>query len=159
MWTTESRVLVAAPQHQVFAYLSDFRRHNEWSLAVAEIEQTSGDGIGVGAEFVAHETVPMKFTSFSRITRLDAPSVIEWSAWDNRTFRVEWSFELSREQGATLVVQRAGVQPTSFPGKVLLNVMRRRQIPRENERSLQRLKAILEAPLAVPTGSGLRAAP
>ena len=145
MWQTEVSIDIAAPAERIYAYLADPRRHVEWSLGVAEIEQIRGDGIEVGAEFKAEEKVPVKFTSFSRITLLQPARRIEWSAWDGRTFHVDWAFEITPSGSSTLVVQRARVQPQNVLGRLLLFVIRRRQMPNENARSLRRLKEIIEA--------------
>jgi hypothetical protein len=144
MWQTEASIDVAAPAQEVYGYLSDFRRHKEWSLGVAEIEQTNGDMIAVGAEFEAVEKVPVRFTSYSRITRLEPPRWIEWSAWDGRAFQVSWAFEITASVDSTRVVQRACVQPQNLLGRALLLALRKRQIPKENAQSLLRLKSLLE---------------
>lgn len=145
MWQTETSIEIAAEAETVYSYLADLRRHSEWSTGVADIEQTTGQGAEVGAEFRSEESVPMKFVSYSRITALEPPSRVEWCSWDGRTFRVEWAFELNGRGDTTVVVQRASFQPQNLLGRVLFRTMRKRQIPKENARSLASLKALLEA--------------
>ena len=145
MWATQTSVEVAAPPQRIYDYLSDLRRHKEWSTGVADIEQIKGEGIQEGAEFKAQERVPAKFTSFSRITGLEPPSRIEWRSWDGRLFNVDWMFEIKPNGGLTQVVQSAHFQPQNLFGQLLLTFMRKRQIPKENGHSLRRLKQRLEA--------------
>jgi hypothetical protein len=45
-------VLIALPPEEVFAYASDFRNDTEWSSAVKESRQTSGDGPALASEVV-----------------------------------------------------------------------------------------------------------
>lgn len=144
MWECQVSTNIAAPPETVYSYLADFQRHKEWSSGVAELEQTTSGPIGVGTEFRAVETVPMKFTSFSRITALEPPTRIAWEAWDGRSFRVEWQFELSPHTDGTRLVQRSRFHPTGLMGKLLLALMRKRQIPAENRQSLERISTILE---------------
>jgi len=145
MWECEVSTEIAAPVEAVYRYLADFPRHKEWSIGVAELEPITNGEIRVGSEFKAAETVPVKFVSFSRITALEPPRRIAWESWDNRTMRVEWAFEIEPVDGRTRLVQRARIQPTSLFGRVMLNLMRKRQVPGENRRSLDRIKATLEA--------------
>jgi len=144
MWKCDVATDIAAPIDVVYDYLADFQRHREWSTGVGELEQLTPGAIGEGTEFKASETVPVKFISYSRITVLDRPRRIAWQSWDNRTFRVQWEFDLSAMDGGTHLVQTAQFSPTSVLGTIMLNVMRKRQIPWENRQSLKRIKDLLE---------------
>ena len=152
MWETETSIEVQATQEAVYERQADLRQHKEWSVGVEQIEQTTGDGIEVGAEFKAVETVPARFTSYSRITRLERHGMIEWRSWDGRMMEVDWTFELSAgPHDGTRVVQRARFRPTNLMGQIVVRVMRRRaNTPRENAESLQRFKAAIE-PQESPT--------
>ena len=144
MWENAVSVDIAAPIEDVYGYLADFRRHAEWSYGVAEVEPSASANAGVGSEFKASETAPFKLTTFSRITALEPPSRIAWDASDGRHMSVQWSFELRPMDGATRLVERSRWQPTSLLGTIMLNLMRKRQVPKENRQSLERIKAILE---------------
>lgn len=144
MWRTETEIEISAGTQEIYDYLADFGRHEEWSEGLEEIEPTPS-AEDPGREFVAREKVPAKFTSYCRVTALEPPVRIEWEAWDNRTFRVEWQFELVPNGTSTRVVQRATFMPQNLLGRALLVAMRRRQIPKENARSLARLKERLES--------------
>lgn len=146
MWETESRIDIAAPVETVYEYLADFTRHPEWSTGVEELAPVDNGARPptVGTKLQATETVPGRFTSYTRITALEPSRRIAWESWDGRTARVTWAFELTDQNGSTRLHQRARFEPTSLLGRILLAVMRKRQIPGENQQSLARIKANLE---------------
>lgn len=144
MWETRSEIEIAAPIKTVYEYLADFTRHSEWSTGVAELAPTSGGPMAVGAEFEAHEVVPVTFTTYTRITALEPSQRIAWEGWDGQMMKVHWVFELNAQNGRTRLVQRARFEPATLLGRIILTVMRKRQVPKENAQSLARIKAILE---------------
>ncbi|MGH2562608.1 MAG: SRPBCC family protein [Thermomicrobiales bacterium] len=145
MWESEVSIDVAAPIDQVFSYLAEFPRHTEWSRGATEITPVANSGpLGVGSEFEARESLPSKFTSYTRITAVDPPRHVAWDSTDRRMMRVAWSFELSPRESGTHLIQRSRWQPTNILGRVVFTVIRKRQIPKENRQSLERIKAILE---------------
>ena len=144
MWITETAIDIAAPVETVYEYLVDFRRHPEWSTGVAELTPVGNGPVTVGMELKATEEVPARFTSQTRITALEPGRRIAWESWDGRTLKVAWVFELSQQNGNTHVVQRAQVEPTSLLGRIILAVMRKRQMPKENAQSLTQIKTNLE---------------
>lgn len=144
MWQTESAIDIGAPVESVYAYLADFSRHPEWSTGVERVETAQNGPLEVGTEMTTAETVPGRFTSHTRITALEPGRRIAWHSWDGRTAKVDWEFVLTPREGKTHLVQRARFQSTSLLGRILLAVMRKRQIPGENARSLARIKELLE---------------
>ena len=144
MWETETAIDIATPVETVYEYLADFPRHSEWSTGVAELVPVGEGPVTVGMELKATEKVPARFTSYTRITGLEPGRRIAWESWDGRTMKVKWAFELSPQNGSTHLVQRAHVEPTSLLGKILLAIIRKRQIPKENAQSLAQIKAKLE---------------
>lgn len=144
MWETETSTDIAAPKETVYEYLADFSRHPEWSTGVAELAPVDEGPIDVGMELKATEEVPGRFTSYTRITALEPGKRIAWEAWDGRMMKVQWAFELSSQNGHTHLVQRAQFEPTSLMGRILLAIVRKRQIPKENAQSLAQIKANLE---------------
>jgi len=143
MWKNEVSVDIAAPMDQVYRYLADFTRHSEWSMSVATIEQVTPGSVGVGTEFKASETLPQKLVSFARITALDAPTRVAWESTDYRVFRTNWEFLLSAQNGGTHLIQRVTFYPIGLFGRIIL-LMRKRQVPPENLKSLNRIKEIME---------------
>jgi uncharacterized protein YndB with AHSA1/START domain len=145
MWENEVSTDIAAPVEDVYRYLADFPRHKEWSVGVAELAPVADGRVGVGAEFAASETIPMKFASRARVMALEPPRRVAWEATDGRLLRVEWALELSPTDDGTRLVERSRWRPRNALGGAILRLWRRRRIPDENRRSLERLKAILEA--------------
>lgn len=143
MWEHEEDIDIAAAIETVYAYLSDFSRHPEWSTGVVVMEQLTSGTPGVGTEFKASEIVPTKITSFCKITVLEPPTRIGWQSTDHRVFRTQWAFELSTRDGGAHVVQRVRFEPASFLGTLIL-LMRKQQVPKENQQSLRRIREILE---------------
>lgn len=145
MWENEVSTEIAAPVEDVYRYLADFPRHREWSFGVAELEPVGDGPVGVGSEFAASETVPMKFASRARVVALEPPRRVAWEATDGRLMRVEWALDLSPTAGGTRLVEQSRWRPRNVLGGAILRLFRTRRIPDENRRSLERLKAILEA--------------
>jgi len=144
MWKTETAIDIAAPVEVVYEYLADFSRHPEWSTGVEELVPVGQGPVAVGQELKATEKIPARFTSYTRVTALEPERRIAWESGDGRNMKVKWAFELTSQNGRTHLVQRADVEPTSLIGKILLAVLRKRQIPGENAQSLAQIKANLE---------------
>jgi len=143
MWTNEVSVDIAAPAAKVYRYLADFTRHSEWSMSVAAIEQITPGPVGVGTEFKASETLPARLVSFARITALEAPTRVAWESTDHRVFRTSWEFVVSPRDGAAHLVQHVTFYTIGLLGRIML-LVRQRQVPSENLKSLQRIKVIME---------------
>src|SRR4051812_35405209 len=143
MWEHEESIDLAAPPGEVYRYLADFARHAEWSMSVAVLEQMTPGPVGVGTEFKASETLPQDLVSFARITALEAPALIGWESTDYQVFRTRWTLELSRRNGGTHLVQHVRFEPIGDLGEQIL-LMRKEQVPAENQQSLGRMKDILE---------------
>jgi Polyketide cyclase / dehydrase and lipid transport len=144
MWQSEVSIRIQAPIEQVFARLGDFTRHTEFSEGLAEVEQLTPGPAGVGTRFRSQETVPGKYVSFCEITALDEPRLIAWKAWVPQVMRTEWEFRLMPDSGGTRLVQVSRWWPSGPVGFVMLHLHRRRHAPRENQASLERIKALLE---------------
>lgn len=145
MWTSEVSIDIDVAAQEVYRYLADFPRHREWSSArMAEMKQLTPGAIGVGTEFEAAETVPSRIVTYSRITALEAPRRIAWHAWFHNLMAADWEFELSERNEVTHLVQRSRWQPGNPLMSLVHGFARRRQIPLENQHSLERIKSALE---------------
>jgi hypothetical protein len=58
--------------------------------------------------------------------------------------RARWEFALAGEDGVTDLTQRARLEPTNLVGRLIVSLVRKRQIPKENARSLALIKEVLE---------------
>lgn len=143
MWQNEVNIDIAAPSEKVFSYLADFSRHGEWSMSVNALEKITPGPLAVGTEFKSHETIPIEFDSFARITALDAPTHIAWESTDHQVFRTIWEFEISPNEGGAHLAQRVTFYPISDMGNEFLPI-RQQQVEPENLASLGRVKEILE---------------
>lgn len=145
MWECELSVDIQAPVGQVYRRLKDFSRHSDFSGALAKVEQTTGGPPGVGTRFRADETVPRRYVSFCEITALEEPNLIAWKAWVEGVMRTQWEFRLSGNAGGTHLVQISRWQPAGPIGFLMLNLHRKRHVPRENQRTLDQIKSLLES--------------
>lgn len=143
MWSNQVSIAIAAPPEKVFRYLADFARHGEWSMSVTALEKITSGPIAVGTEFKSHETIPIEFDSFARVTALDAPTRIAWESTDHKVFRTVWEFEIHASAGGTHLIQRVTFYPISDMGNEFLPI-RQQQVEPENRASLERIKRILE---------------
>ena len=144
MWQSEVSVDIQAPVQHVYARLSDFTRHSEFSDGLATVEQVTPGAAGVGTRFRSEETVPRKFVSYCEITALEEPALIAWKAWVPSVMRTEWEFRLAPTSNGTRVTQVSRWWAAGPIGFVMLNVHRKRNAPRENLASLERIKSVLE---------------
>jgi uncharacterized membrane protein len=149
MWQNEVSIDINAPVSEVYCYLATFPRHPEWSsAALTHLEMLTPGPIGVGSEFEAAERVPSKQVTRSRITALEPNRRIAWHSLGVRgLLPVDWEFLLSDRDGSTHLVQRSAWQPGLGPVGALFMALRRRQVPVENRRSLERIKAAMEKEL------------
>jgi len=159
MWQSEVSIDIDVPVSEVYCYLADFPRHQEWAYArMAYLKQLTPGPIQVGSEFDAAETVPFKAVTHSRITALEPGSRVAWHAWWSRGSAFDWEFVLSESDGGTHLVQRTAWH-TVLLFRVLswpLVLLRRRQMPVSNQHSLEHIKANLEEGVrASATAGGL----
>lgn len=60
----EKTVQTSCPSEQVYAYLSDFSRHREWSRTLEHMQRIAdGDANGIGARYMTHERLEFGPTS------------------------------------------------------------------------------------------------
>jgi hypothetical protein len=152
MWECQISVDIKAPAEQVYQRLKDFTCHSDFSDGLARVEQTSTGPIGVGTGFRAEERVPGKYVSFSEITALQEPRLIAWKAWVEGVMRTEWELQLSTHDGGTRLIQVSRWEAAGPIGFLMLNLHRKRNVPRENQRTLDRIKATLEDEASAASG-------
>jgi uncharacterized membrane protein len=151
MWQSEVSVEIDAPVAEVYSYLADFPRHPEWSsAALTDLRMLTPGPISVGSEFETVDHVPNKQVTRSRVTALEPSRRIAWRSLGVRgLLPVDWEFLLSEQDGTTHLVQQSRWRPGLGPVGALLMLIRGRQIPIENRRSLVRIKAALENKVSV----------
>ncbi len=106
MATMEFQTQINAPPAEVFGYLSDLEKHPEWSHCM-EIRKTSEGPVGVGATYqsrgknfgiTANETV--------EVTEHRPNERFAWQTTGAVGMKFGWSFELSPQEGGTLLSER-----------------------------------------------------
>src|SRR2546427_779580 len=76
----EKSITVSAPIDNVFAYVSDFSRHGEWSGNELQISREDGGPVGVGSTF---STVAKQFGTQrekSTVTQMTPPREFGWDS-------------------------------------------------------------------------------
>jgi hypothetical protein len=147
MWQSEVSIQIQVSIEQVFLRLRDFTRHSDLSDGLAKVEQLTPGPAAVGTRFRSQETVPGKYVSLCEITALEEPRLIAWKAWVPYVMRTEWEFQLTPSSGGTRLVQVSRWWPSGPIGLVMLNLHRKRRVPRENRATLERIKVLLETEL------------
>ncbi len=145
MWECNVTVEVEAPIAKADARLQDFTGHSDFSNGLAVVEKTTPGPVRVGSQFRAEETVPSKFVSFSEITALEEPRLIAWKAWVPNVMRTSWEFRLESSGPRTLLSQVSRWEAAGPIGLVMLNLQRKRNVPRENQEALERIKHLIES--------------
>ncbi|HVS49489.1 MAG TPA: SRPBCC family protein [Candidatus Dormibacteraeota bacterium] len=144
MWRNEVSVDINAPIDVVYRRIADFERHGDFSHGLQTVEKATAGPVSVGTQFKAQEIVPARFISYAEITALDAPWRIAWKAWVPGFMRTEWEYVLTSQAGGTHLVQRTQFNGASLPGSLMLHLVRRRQVPRENKATLEAIKVAVE---------------
>ena len=148
MWECQVSVDIQAPIEQVYRRLKDFTGHSDFSDGLVKLDQTTTGPAGVGTRFRAQETVPSKYVSFCEITALEEPRLIAWKAWVDGVMRTQWECRLSVHAGGTRLLQVSRWEPAGPIGFLMLNLHRKRNVPRENQQTLEEIKSALEASAA-----------
>ncbi len=142
MGTLESEVQISASPEEVFAYLSDLEKHPEWSHCM-EIEKTSEGPAGVGASYrskgknfgiTANETV--------EVTEHQPNERFGWRTTGAMGMKFGWSFELSPQEGGTLLIER--FEPPSGLVGSFINLATGSSTRKAMQEGLDRIKEKLE---------------
>ncbi len=142
MATMQLQVQISAPPDEVFAYLSDLEKHPEWSHCM-EIKKTSEGQVGVGASYrskgknfgiTANETV--------EVTEHQPNERFGWRTTGAMRMKFGWSFELTPQEGGTLLIERFEA-PSGLVGS-LINLAAGSSTRKAMQEGLGRIKEKLE---------------
>ncbi len=142
MATIEFQTQINAAPEVVFAYLSDLEKHPEWSHCM-EIEKTSEGPVGVGASYrskgknfgiTANETV--------EVTEHQPNERFAWRTTGAMGMKFGWSFELSPQEGGTLLIER--FEPPSGLMGSFINLTAGSSTRKAMQEGLGRIKEKLE---------------
>lgn len=141
-WTEE--IMINAPAESVFAYVSDFSRHGEWSGHGLEASRIDDGPISVGSTF---STVAKQFGTqreVSTVTEMSPPQEFGWIS-QGALGRIHHSFSLRQEAETTTLTKEADiVEPTLLAKGTMFKISR--DIPRNLRKDLAKIKEAVEGP-------------
>jgi len=124
MFSRQFSVDVNAPVEQVFAYVTDLKRHPEWSNNKMEMK-VEGGPVGVGTTF---ETVVAAFgkeTTKGKVVEMQAPALFAYECDTSSSGYWRWTMTLEPIPGGTRLHHKSEglrvpgwfkvVQPLMFP--------------------------------------------
>ena len=105
------QVLVQAPLQVVFDYVSDLRRHPEWSEGELRIEAVAPGPIGVGKEYLSRGQVAIQKNRLNsvRVTGYETPHRFAFAANDPDFGTVTHEFTFNEQGGRVLIRRRMTV--------------------------------------------------
>lgn len=145
-------VWVDASPSAVWDLVTDVTRIGEFSPETLEAEWIRGAaGAEVGAWFKGHvrrNGVGPTYWSLCRVTRYEPRRIFEWSVGTKNHTVNNWGYRLEPQRGGTLVTEYFRLEPTWFTTVywAVLGVLRGRTNRRGMRTTLERMKAVLEAP-------------
>jgi hypothetical protein len=140
----EERIAVSAPTGGVYDYVSDFKRHEEWSGNGLEVTQEGDGPIQVGTTFA---TVAKQFgTQRERSTVAELSRGVAF-AWDSRGAlgTVHHRFAMADDGGSTVLTKSAEFTQPSFLAK-LTGWKLSKDVPAGLRSDLIKIKERLETP-------------
>jgi len=148
MWLDVGRdIVINAPRQRVWDYISDFRRHTEWSYPEHHLQIEPPREVRVGATFTSsgkelghvwHNTVTI--TELVPGERLEFVSEHDGTAWRN-------VFALTDARNGTRLTKREEYVSARFPMRLLvmlLSPLLTRDAGRIHDSDLARIKTRLE---------------
>src|SRR5262245_29798122 len=139
----EETATIAAPASSVYAYVSDFTRHGEWSGHGLEVTRASDGPTAVGSTF---STVAKQFGTQkeqSTITDMTPDTAFAWDS-TGALGLVHHSFALQENGGSTTVTKSVEMRQPTFLAKAM-SWRLSKDIQRSLASDLQKIKATLEA--------------
>ncbi len=124
MFTKEFSVDIDAPIEQVFAYVTDVKRHPEWSNNKMQIT-VHGEPVAVGTTFEAEISAFGKEVSQCKVVEMTPPTKFVYECDNKASGYWRWTMTLEPIAGGTRLSHRAEglqtpgwfkvVQPLMFP--------------------------------------------
>jgi uncharacterized membrane protein len=138
----EETTTIAAPASSVYAYVSDFTRHGEWSGHELQVTKTSDGPIGVGSTF---STVAKLFGTQKEQSTITETTPDSSFAWDSvgALGTAHHSFALTERDGGTVVRKSAEIVQPKFLAK-MTSWRLSKDIPKALTSDLAKIKAKLE---------------
>lgn len=138
----EEQITMNAPTDKVFAYVSDFTGHGEWSGHGLQVTKISDDPVGVGTKFA---TLAKQFGTQreeSTITEIAPGSAFAWDS-AGALGRIHHWFALREESGSTIVTKGAEMAAPSLLARIMAFKISK-DMPKGLRGDLARIKAAVE---------------
>ena len=142
MKRAEEQITVKAPAEKVFAYVSDFPRHSEWSGNGLQVSKEGDGPVAVGATY---STVAKQFGTQreqSTVTEVRQNATFAWDSKGALGLVHHW-FELTGEDGSTMVSKGAEMVQPSFLGR-MMGWKLSKDMPKGLQSDLEKIKATVE---------------
>lgn len=138
----EETISIAAPAEQVFAYVSDFTRHGEWSGHGLKVTAGGDTPVAVGSTYSTEAKLFGTQRETSTVTDLDPPKLFAWDSKGALGVVHHW-FALSDGGGATTLTKGAEFRSKKLLAK-LTGKRIARDLPSALREDLAKIKAAVE---------------
>lgn len=106
MFSREFSIEIEAPIEQVFAYVSDLKRHPEWSNNKMEIK-VDGEPVTVGTTFETVVSAFGKESTKGKVVEMVAPSRFVYECDTSSSGYWRWTMTLEPRNGGTRLSHRS----------------------------------------------------
>ena len=142
MATIQSQVQISASPEEVFVYLSDLEKHPEWSHSM-EVKKTSEGQVGVGASYKSKgKNFGITASETVEVTEHRPNERFGWRTTGAMGMKFGWSFEMSPQEGGTLLIER--FEPPGGLVGSLINLATGSSTRKAMQEGLGRIKVRLE---------------
>lgn len=138
----EERITVSAPPDKVFAYVSDFMRHGEWSAHGLQVSKVGDSPVAVGTKF---STVAKLFGTQREQSTITEITPVEKFSWDSvgALGRIHHWFAIREDAGSTTLLKGLeAVEPTLLAKLMMFKISK--DAPKSLRSDLAKIKANVE---------------
>jgi uncharacterized membrane protein len=139
----EERISISAPADAVYAYVSDFSKHGEWSSHGLQVTKEGDGPVGVGTTY---STVAKQFGTQkekSTITEMTPGQAFGWDS-TGALGRVHHQFTITTDGGRTTLTKSADFVQPSFLARIT-GWRLAKDVPKALKADLEKIKAKLES--------------
>ncbi len=139
----EEHISISAPADAVYAYVSDFSKHGEWSGHGLQVTKEGDGPAGVGSTY---STVAKQFGTQrekSTITEMTTGRAFGWDS-TGALGRVHHQFTIASDGGSTVLTKSADFVEPSFLAKIT-GWRLSKDMPKALQADLEKIKAKLES--------------
>ncbi len=140
----EETITIKAPADKVFAYVSDFAHHAEWSLNNLQVSRADSGPVVVGTVYSTEAKQFGTQRETSTITEMSAPRDFGWMSV-GALGSVHHRFLISEDAGTTTLTRSAEFVETKTLAKITM-FKTSKDLPKGLRSDLSRIKAAVEAP-------------